>query len=155
MLKMTYSLLHSILYAVQGNLVDYIRNMVRSEAHQTKNIGAVDSSSKTSSDSGDAKTDKEKLDSNSDFGSDNEEGEFDPEQEVEKALDHGGDKHVDTDGIRRERNRMHAKLTRDRKKLFTSRVQQMIKSLERQNSFMRKRLESIDKTTGTSFLGGT
>ena len=131
--------------------------MVRSEANLTKIIDQVDPtdiSSKTSSDSGDTKTDKEKVDSNSDFGSDNEEGEFDPEQETEKAHDHEDIKNVDTDGLRRERNRIHAKLTRDRKKLFTSRVQQMIKNLERQNSLMRKRLESMGKATGTSFLDG-
>lgn len=141
----------------KGNLVEYIRNMVRSEANINKiidQVGPTDTSSKTSSDSGDTKTDKEKVDSNSDFGSDNEEGEFDPEQEVEKAPDHLGIKDVDTDGLRRERNRMHAKLTRDRKKLFTSRVQQMIKNLERQNSIMRKRLESMGKATGTSLLDG-
>ena len=47
--------------------------------------------------------------------------------------------------FRRERNRMHAKLTRDRKKLFTSRMQQMIQSLERQNYFMRSRLLSMNE----------
>lgn len=143
----------------KGNLVEYIRNMVRSEANLHKNptqILVPDPSSKSSSDNGDAKTDKEKTDSNSDFGSDNEDGEFEPEQDVEKDPgDYGsGNKNVDTDGLRRERNRMHAKLTRDRKKLFTSRVQQMIKSLERQNYFMKKRLESMEKTTDTSFFDG-
>jgi len=44
---------------------------------------------------------------------------------------------------RKERNRIHAKLTRDRKKLFTSRMQQMINSLERQNSSMRNRLKAL------------
>ena len=38
---------------------------------------------------------------------------------------------------------MHAKLTRDRKKLFTSRMQQMISSLERQNGMMKNRLKSL------------
>ena len=44
---------------------------------------------------------------------------------------------------RKERNRIHAKLTRDRKKLFTSRMQQMINSLERQNNSMRSRLKAL------------
>jgi hypothetical protein len=38
---------------------------------------------------------------------------------------------------------MHAKLTRDRKKLFTSRLQQMIQTLERQNSLTKNRIMSI------------
>lgn len=37
---------------------------------------------------------------------------------------------------------MHAKLTRDRKKMFTSRLQQMITALERQNQAMRNRLQA-------------
>jgi hypothetical protein len=38
---------------------------------------------------------------------------------------------------------MHAKLTRDRKKLFTSRMQQLIHTLERHNLALRGRLSSI------------
>ena len=38
---------------------------------------------------------------------------------------------------------MHAKLTRDRKKLFTSRMQQMINSLESQNVVMKSKLKSL------------
>lgn len=38
---------------------------------------------------------------------------------------------------------MHAKLTRDRKKLFTSRMQQTIQALERHNQLMRNRLNSL------------
>ena len=48
--------------------------------------------------------------------------------------------------FRKERNRMHAKLTRDRKKLFTSRMQQLINSLERQNAAMRARLQAMAQT---------
>lgn len=44
---------------------------------------------------------------------------------------------------RRERNRMHAKLTRDRKKLFTSRMQQTIQTLERHNQLLRNRLNNM------------
>ena len=39
---------------------------------------------------------------------------------------------------------MHARLTRDRKKLFTSRLMQSIQHLERQNLIMRNRLDSIN-----------
>lgn len=44
---------------------------------------------------------------------------------------------------RKERNRMHAKLTRDRKKLFTTQLQQAISSLERKNAILRNRLQSL------------
>lgn len=37
---------------------------------------------------------------------------------------------------------MHAKLTRDRKKMFTSRLQQLINALEHQNAILRSRLQS-------------
>jgi hypothetical protein len=49
--------------------------------------------------------------------------------------------HPQCEICRKERNRMHAKLTRDRKKMFTSRLQQMISALERQNQGMRNRLQ--------------
>mmetsp|Transcript_12173 Transcript_12173/g.11008 ORF Transcript_12173/g.11008 Transcript_12173/m.11008 type:complete len:336 (-) Transcript_12173:223-1230(-) len=49
------------------------------------------------------------------------------------------------DIIRKERNRMHAKLTRDRKKLFTSRLQQLVNSLERQNTIMKMKLQNSGK----------
>ena len=52
---------------------------------------------------------------------------------------------------------MHAKLTRDRKKLFTSRMQQMINSLERQNLMMKGRLKSLigtgDQLDPSSLVG--
>lgn len=44
---------------------------------------------------------------------------------------------------RKERNRMHAKLTRDRKKMFTSRLHQLINALERQNANMRAKLQHL------------
>ena len=53
---------------------------------------------------------------------------------------------------------MHAKLTRDRKKLFTSRMQQMINSLERQNLMMKGRLKSLigtgDQLDPSNLVGG-
>lgn len=59
---------------------------------------------------------------------------------------------------------MHAKLTRDRKKLFTSELQQLISSLERQNAITRNRLKhtaagrpfpSINTATATSIATTT
>lgn len=84
------------------------------------------------------------------FHSDNE--DYDEEEEEEEDITSGlslshNDSSIDPTGIlgdqemyRKERNRMHAKLTRDRKKLFTSRMQQLISSLERENMVMKKRL---------------
>jgi hypothetical protein len=43
---------------------------------------------------------------------------------------------------------MHAKLTRDRKKLFTSRMQQAIQALERHNQMIRNRLNALIHSTG-------
>lgn len=56
----------------------------------------------------------------------------------------------DLASYKKERNRVHAKLTRDRKKIFTCRLQQMIASLEQQNSAMRRQLVAEaghDRTT--------
>lgn len=36
---------------------------------------------------------------------------------------------------------MHAKLTRDRKKLFTSKMQQMISDLEKKNAIIRNKVK--------------
>lgn len=45
--------------------------------------------------------------------------------------------HTTLRNLRRERNRMHAKMTRDRKKLFVSSVEKTITDLEEQNKRMR------------------
>jgi len=55
-----------------------------------------------------------------------------------------GSKESSTDDgevLRKERNRMHAKLTRDRKKLFTSKMQQMISDLEKKNAIIRNKVK--------------
>lgn len=64
---------------------------------------------------------------------------------------------ADNSFLRRERNRMHAKLTRDRKKLFTSRVNEMISLLETQNSSIRERLKEIEggPQVGSQRMDGT
>ena len=43
---------------------------------------------------------------------------------------------AEIDRQRRERNRLHAKMTRDRKKLFVSAIEQTIVKLEEENKFM-------------------
>jgi len=45
---------------------------------------------------------------------------------------------TELEGLRRERNRMHAKMTRDRKKLFISSVEKTIADLEEHNKKMRE-----------------
>jgi hypothetical protein len=48
------------------------------------------------------------------------------------------------DQIRRERNRMHAKRTRDRKRLFTEEMAEMCRTLEEENDLLHSHLEIID-----------
>lgn len=48
------------------------------------------------------------------------------------------------DKIRRERNRMHAKRTRDRKRLFMEEMSEMCKKLEEENTLLRNHLKTLD-----------
>ncbi|KAL7575964.1 hypothetical protein ACA910_000754 [Epithemia clementina (nom. ined.)] len=48
------------------------------------------------------------------------------------------------DQIRRERNRMHAKRTRDRKRLFMEEMGEICRQLEEENDLLRTHLKSID-----------
>mmetsp|Transcript_14700 Transcript_14700/g.40636 ORF Transcript_14700/g.40636 Transcript_14700/m.40636 type:complete len:306 (-) Transcript_14700:367-1284(-) len=48
------------------------------------------------------------------------------------------------DQIRRERNRMHAKRTRDRKRLFMEEMSEICRQLEEENDVLRAHLKSID-----------
>jgi hypothetical protein len=48
------------------------------------------------------------------------------------------------DQIRRERNRMHAKRTRDRKRLFMEEMAEMCRKLEEENDLLHSHLEIID-----------
>ena len=41
---------------------------------------------------------------------------------------------------RKQRNRMHAKLSRDRRKLFATKISELVSRLETQNDNLRKRL---------------
>ena len=59
------------------------------------------------------------------------------------------------DQIRRERNRMHAKRTRDRKRMFITELEELIKSLEEENHVLRNYLTVMDSEitlTPTSVL---
>mmetsp|Transcript_17085 Transcript_17085/g.28382 ORF Transcript_17085/g.28382 Transcript_17085/m.28382 type:complete len:318 (+) Transcript_17085:107-1060(+) len=51
---------------------------------------------------------------------------------------------AELDQIRRERNRMHAKRTRDRKRMFMDEMEELIKKLEEENALLQEHLESID-----------
>jgi hypothetical protein len=48
------------------------------------------------------------------------------------------------DQIRRERNRMHAKRTRDRKRIFTEEMAEMCRILEEENHLLREHLGGLD-----------
>jgi hypothetical protein len=49
------------------------------------------------------------------------------------------------DRIRRERNRMHAKRTRDRKRIFMDKMEDICKKLEAENGLLRNHLTSLDE----------
>lgn len=51
---------------------------------------------------------------------------------------------AELDKIRRERNRMHAKRTRDRKRLYTEKMSQLCRQLSDENTLLRAHLSSID-----------
>jgi Basic region leucine zipper len=48
------------------------------------------------------------------------------------------------DLIRRERNRMHAKRTRDRKRIFTEKLAEICRQLEEENTMLHLHLQKID-----------
>mmetsp|Transcript_7387 Transcript_7387/g.16790 ORF Transcript_7387/g.16790 Transcript_7387/m.16790 type:complete len:327 (+) Transcript_7387:326-1306(+) len=50
---------------------------------------------------------------------------------------------AELDQIRRERNRMHAKRTRDRKRLFMEEMEEMIKKLETENALLESHLQGM------------
>lgn len=63
---------------------------------------------------------------------------------------------AELDKIRRERNRMHAKRTRDRKRIFMEEMEGIIKTLEEENELLRGHLVSLggdpDEALGTPLL---
>lgn len=54
--------------------------------------------------------------------------------------------------IRKQRNRMHAKLSRDRRKLFASKISEMICRLETRNAILYRRLQNASPTTTSESL---
>lgn len=50
---------------------------------------------------------------------------------------------AELDQIRRERNRMHAKRTRDRKRLFMEEMEEVIKKLEEENTLLQNHLDEL------------
>jgi len=55
---------------------------------------------------------------------------------------------AELDQIRRERNRMHAKRTRDRKRMFMEEMEEVIKKLEAENTLLQNHLDSLsDKSS--------
>lgn len=57
---------------------------------------------------------------------------------------------AELDQIRRERNRMHAKRTRDRKRLFMEEMAEMCKVLEGENQILQKHLDQLNGVTSKS-----
>lgn len=132
----------------KGNIIDQIRNIVRAEAaiflkpkFENSQISAQNGSlvdAQVIDDEGNVSEDEESVNepSKSSMGTKNWKNGTVINNSSEKTTE-------DLDSIRKERNRMHAKLTRDRKKMFTSRLHQLINALERQNATMRARLQQL------------
>lgn len=57
---------------------------------------------------------------------------------------------AELDKIRRERNRMHAKRTRDRKRIFMEEMEVMIRQLEEENALLQDHVDKINGNMGTS-----
>lgn len=151
---------------MKGNILDHLRSKVRLEAIQngrsrTANVSSMEDASPIASGSTNSTT---VMTSFNTPGHDSDEEAESNDDDTESNVSHntskgsvnwklgtlvseeGEERKLSVDEmetLRKERNRMHAKLTRDRKKLFTSRLQQMINSLERQNSIMRNRLKTL------------
>mmetsp|Transcript_3168 Transcript_3168/g.5758 ORF Transcript_3168/g.5758 Transcript_3168/m.5758 type:complete len:502 (-) Transcript_3168:24-1529(-) len=62
---------------------------------------------------------------------------------------------AELDKIRRERNRMHAKRTRDRKRIFMEEMEDMIKLLVTENEVLHHHLDSLNGECGASSSTGT
>ena len=138
--------------ALKGNIIEQLRTKVRREAKQAppalllpppssllqKRLRSASVTSQ-SGDEGDV------YDDDLDWDGQGEEDAGDDGAE-QSTTPRGASAGEDLASYKKERNRMHAKLTRDRKKLFTCRLQQMIGALERQNADMRRQL--VDDAPG-------
>ncbi len=149
----------------QGNLINLIRNSVRCEtsnekvAHQLQEkrqqLSELRNKRQRTNSKGDAmemgisstSSDSTDIDHFDDFDSEEEATIFHKTTEtISNSTGGDGDKNfsdckkLDIRDIRKERNRMHAKLTRNRRKLFTNKVVQMIADLEQKNAAMKDRI---------------
>jgi len=75
-----------------------------------------------------------------------------PEGEQEDGIDYvllgkdrGSCTPAELDQIRRERNRMHAKRTRDRKRIFMEEMETMIKQLEDENALLQGHMDKLNE----------
>lgn len=59
------------------------------------------------------------------------------------------------EALRRERNRMHAKMTRDRKKCFIASLKRVVSKLERENQQLRETLEKSNEQKETQDLSSS
>lgn len=148
------------------NIIDQLRNRVRAEAAQKlrdkyENLSGSSTSSNEESNTGTkpkAKGDSIDSENCSNTDNNNEDDNLNFSEESKKSFSmswkngdeisileglYKKDSTLDFEYQKRERNRMHARFTRDRKKLFTSRLMQAIQHLERQNLIMRNRLDSV------------
>jgi hypothetical protein len=74
----------------------------------------------------------------------------DQEDGIDYALlgkDRGSCTPAELDQIRRERNRMHAKRTRDRKRIFMEEMETMIKQLEDENALLQDYMDKLNEST--------
>lgn len=84
-----------------------------------------------------------------------DEGATTPEGEAEEdgidyallGKDRGSCTPAELDQIRRERNRMHAKRTRDRKRIFMEEMETMIKQLEDENALLQAHMNKLNEST--------
>jgi Basic region leucine zipper len=85
--------------------------------------------------------------SNNHHGTDTENGDDNNNNNIDYELlgrDRSQCSPAELDLIRRERNRMHAKRTRDRKRVFTEQLAVMCRRLEDENLLLHAHLEKID-----------
>mmetsp|Transcript_14733 Transcript_14733/g.21896 ORF Transcript_14733/g.21896 Transcript_14733/m.21896 type:complete len:367 (+) Transcript_14733:59-1159(+) len=80
--------------------------------------------------------------------------------EIDDADDSSGQHYLDdketkwdSDTQKKERNKMHARLTRNRKKMFTSKMEETIEVLEKRNAFLHRELRCLLSNMGREESG--
>eukprot|EP01040_Poterioochromonas_malhamensis_P014610 gene14610-16192_t len=124
---------------MKGNIIDQLRQKVRVEASKNFNkdqyIFSTSNSTSQMMEEGDEDDDSSVEPNNKPVSSSSSSTHSD---EVDNEVQN-----------RRARNRMHAKLTRDRKKLFTNKMQETILLLESRNQQLRCQLDQLLKSSAT------